>query len=152
MLILFQVLPFTIDQGPLNDKAQVFAAVSKMLGENGNVLCPGISEFQLSSYESKILQHSMLQLTDNQKEDLTPSFRKYNCKPNEQSYNAFKKASTNKLLQQLNREMSKTRENTKYSAKDNRCLLWHIPVSGGKGRTTDWPDEAKWCTNCLKKL
>ena len=51
-------MPFTIQQGSLNDRTEVLAAVSKMLGENGAVLCPGIAHAQLSSYNPNTNQQS----------------------------------------------------------------------------------------------
>ena len=46
------MLPHTIEQGLLSNKTKVLNAVSKMLGQNGEVLCPGIALARVSPVEN----------------------------------------------------------------------------------------------------
>jgi len=149
----------------LSDKAQVFAAVSKMLGENGNVLCPGVQHVQLSSYILTTPQQRTSRLHERQEDETENKrycaadfrdFRNSSIKKTHKQANHLERASTDKLLEQLNREMSIRNQDSKKSAEhqsdDNRCLIWHIPIFREKGRHSNWFEEGKWCSNCLRKF
>jgi len=65
---------------------------------------------------------------------------------------------TDRLLLSLNKELSQNqhRQTAQASMENgvtaNRCLLWHVPTTGGKGNKALWPTDAKWCANCWRKM
>ena len=60
-------------------------------------------------------------------------------------------------LMTLNKEVSESQRNTSAARNKSQnnsmdCLLWHVPTPGSKIRKGTWPEEAKWCKNCLRKM
>ena len=60
-------------------------------------------------------------------------------------------------LMTLNKEVTESQKHTSAARHTNQnnstdCLLWHVPTPGSKIRKGTWPEEAKWCRNCLRKM
>ncbi|XP_076800059.1 uncharacterized protein LOC143445091 [Clavelina lepadiformis] len=202
-----QILPFTIEEGSLSDKSQVLSAVAKMLGENGAVLCPGITRALMTPHLYQANKPSptggkldtLDEPNNRQQAPTTPMARKnwlgfapaasdsssdgesgsdrfrgrwkilnsYPCVAENKrtpsppgsdvNNNSSAVTPTDRLLLTLNKELSKIQRKPAISpsemhASANRCLLWHVPTPGGKGKRTLWPQEAKWCSHCIRNM
>lgn len=160
-----------------------------MLGENGSVLCPGISQARVPMMESdnycsngeqdrkQILKKNWLGFAPAQSESLSETELSNETKYRGRwkilhNYTANSKRSltppdnssgstvspTDKLLMTLNKELSETQRHNSQALNirkelnnANECLIWHVPPPSVKGKKS-WPEEAKWCQNCLKKM
>ena len=174
---VFQVLPFTIEQGFLADKNKVLCVVAKMLGENGAVLCPGIAKAQPSSYittnssSTPKLSHEIsnpispatgandedIVETETNKKQLTSGLTVRNNSDATAKTGQSNNSKTDKLIISLNAQLSKSNRPAQHNhAKDlqseTRCLLWHVPTLSAKGKRAAWPEYTKWCKNCLKRF
>ena len=182
------MLPHTIEQGPLSNKQKVLTAVSRMLGENGAVLCPGITQIRIPSMsdtenywmsnEEKKPKKNWLGFTPSTSGSLSETeigcdtkYRgrwkildnytgnvKRSVTPPDNASHSSTVSPTDKLLMTLNKELSATQRPTNSSLLKQKeqvsttdCLIWHVPPPSVKNKKT-WPEEAKWCQNCLKKM
>ena len=120
-----------------------------MLGDNGEVLCPGMAYALLNprSYlpdiatsSSKKIDGRIAEFTDQLSDHSTPYHDL------QQNQHKIKGAipSTDELLLTLNEEISRKTHQTSFPDGDTststKCLLWHTPIT-----------DPKWCSNCLKK-
>jgi len=200
-----QVLPHTIEEGPLTNKTQVLNAVAKMLGQTGAVLCPGIAHARLPAIQDDANPWSTSRLQNKRSESRTSASKRKlmtasdSSSEGEMTFNTDKYRGSWKILRNpsahaarsltppenasnscsvvtssgklptshsekvlsklmtLNKEVSESQKHTssarsKHQNNSMECLLWHVPTPGSKIRKGTWPEEAKWCRNCLRKM
>ena len=110
-----------------------------MLGDSGEVLCPGMA-FALLNPNSYLPNNSKQQTMGNVATNSDGQQSTYH------DPHSMKNATANQLLLSLNEEISRKANQNKNNLftdvddADKKCLLWHTPVS-----------DPKWCSNCLRK-
>lgn len=164
-------MPYTIEEGHLNSREKVLSAVSKMLGDNGENLCPTAfnaitntgnqiisrdmgmfgsesnGRFTDDSFSSR--RNTMSTSTAVERRNLTGKFGKLkndrkNLTKNQTQGNS--KDKTDDLLRSINNEL--VRNNTIQSSAHNKCLIWHANGYNIPGRKRNVPSQRKWCIHC----
>ncbi|XP_018670473.2 uncharacterized protein LOC108950099 [Ciona intestinalis] len=177
-----QLLPFTIEQGSLSNKPQLIHVVSKMLGDNGEVVCPGINQMRTqgrlgcqveerspTEQAMESTRKSWAALSKDAEQDRYRGRWKTNntfsCSEQSRSCSSSMRSEdggcnsavtpTDRLLISLNMELTRNKQTThavnKQFTNSTSCMLWHNPAVAGKGKRLLWPEEFKWCVNCVRK-
>nr|XP_039264524.1 uncharacterized protein LOC120340350 [Styela clava] len=160
-----QLLPYTLEEGPLSDHERVLQAVSKMLGFNNEVLCPsafnalykvgnniifgdssGESEQYPRELQNQVGRTLSLGAADANSVKLSVPL---NLKQQVAKSPAHQRDA---LLWSLNSELTRYNKVIAGAVAAGRktCLMWHTPNRGNvSGRPPKkFTPVTKWCVNC----
>lgn len=162
-LHLLQLLPFTLEEGPLGDHDKVLQAISKMLGFNNEVLCP-------NAFKALIKAGGKLIVGETVEEPVsyTPTSAAYESEiPTSTVGLAAKVVKTtpttdlpqpskssahqrDALLWSLNNELKKYNNALADAAAAGRktCQMWHTPQMGLPPGKKKYVAMTKYCINC----
>uniref|UniRef100_H2ZCV6 Uncharacterized protein n=1 Tax=Ciona savignyi TaxID=51511 RepID=H2ZCV6_CIOSA len=142
--------------------------VSKMLGDNGEVVCPGIAKMrhqrrskmaaeERSASEKAIesTRKSWAALSNDPEDSYKGRWKMLSdqsgCSSNKEDSAV---TPTDRLLISLNMELSRNKNSNQTNDQlqnESSCLLWHNPSISWKGKRLQWPEEFKWCVYCMRK-
>lgn len=153
-----QLLPHTIEEGPLSDQEKVIQAVSKMLGENNQVLCPCAFGSLLRTGSSVIIGEDCLEgceIVPSSSVDQhlkTPVITRTIDTESVVSSKEPLEKQRNRLLWSLNNDLTRNNNALVGATAAGRkvCLMWHTPqmvhLPGKPGKKST--PLSKWCVNC----